>query len=468
MQEKIKLHRLIDWSPRSNFKASEGLENGIIPFYTSSQLQTKWCEEAIYHNESIILGTGGNPNIHYSTSPFTTSADCLVARAKLPANIINLKFVFYYLKGNKSILERGFRGVAIRHITKSYIENIELEIPSIGDQNRIVTILDKIELIIENKNNFINELDILALSYYQNLFGPKSPNYTNWPEVTLDDYKKGSKAIRTGPFGSALTHDTFTEDGDVAVLGIDNAVDNTFQWKKKRFISISDFEALKNYQVYANDVLVTIMGTVGRSAVVPENIGLAINTKHLVAITLDEGKCNPYYLSYSIHSNPYISHQIRARSRGAVMDGLNLSLLKQLKIKNAPINLQNEFATKYRMIVSIRSKVLDSLQLSENLLGSLIKEYLSPRSSIDFDIQLETIINAIDLKLPTEDNKIDIVKSDIAFRQKLFDRLTTQEFENLQQYDKAKYIAFRIFKENVDKIQQEFDDIKKEVNLIIG
>jgi len=113
------------------------------------------------------------------------------------------------------------------------------------------------------------------------------------------------------------------------------------------------------------------MGTTGRSAVVPDNIPLAINTKHLAAITLDESKANPYFLSFSIYSNPYLLRQLRSQNRGAIMRGLNLGIIKKLKIKLPPIELQNHFEYLLKKVESLKAKYETSLQELENLYGSL-------------------------------------------------------------------------------------------------
>lgn len=126
------------------------------------------------------------------------------------------------------------------------------------------------------------------------MFGPTNPDFNSWPLTEIKELAADHKgAMRTGPFGSNLLHNEFTESGDVAVLGIDNAVQNKFAWGKKRFITKEKYENLKNYRIFPRDVIITIMGTIGRSAVVPDDIPLAINTKHLAAITLDKKKQTP-------------------------------------------------------------------------------------------------------------------------------------------------------------------------------
>lgn len=448
------------FAPKSKIKAGEGLDKGRFPFYTSSAIQNKWIDTEQHFDEALIFGTGGSASIHYESQPFSTSTDCFVTITT--RKDVNTKYVYYFLSSNIHLLERGFKGAGLKHLSKAYLEEIEIPLPDIEAQNKIVAVLDKAKSILSKRAETINKYDELLKATFLEMFGMQNPNFNYWKDVSVGSLGKNSKSFRTGPFGSSLKHDRFKEEGEVAVLGIDNAVDNVFKWKKKRYLSIDEFDEFKRYQVFPKDVIITIMGTVGRSAVIPDDIGIAINTKHLAAITLDETKCNPYYFAYSIHSNPYIQFQLKARARGAVMDGFNLTLIKELKLKDAPIELQNRFEQIYIKCTTNKEKLTTAQSNAKVLFDALSQ--LSFKGELDFG-------TAVDLEVLLE-NDFEFFKenSNTKSIQLLIDRLNTDElnenrFYEQQTYDKAKNFVFELIKEG--KVKQVFDEKTKKVKLTV-
>ena len=192
-----------------------------------------------------------------------------------------------------------------------------------------------------------------------------------WPTVMIADI---SVDMRTGPFGSALHHDEFVDKG-VFVLGIDNAVENRFSYNRMRYITEEKYQQLKRYTVKPGDVIITIMGTVGRSAVIPDDMPKAINTKHLACLTIDREQALPDFICCAFQIHPGIREQLTGQAKGAIMDGLNLTIIKKLQFNLPPLSLQNEFVVFYKRVGRIKCRIDNSFDKLETLKKALMQQY---------------------------------------------------------------------------------------------
>src|SRR5208337_631508 len=120
------------------------------------------------------------------------------------------------------------------------------------------------------------------------------------------------------------------------------------------------------------DVIITIMGTTGRSAVVPDDIPIAITTKHLATITLDPERAEAEFVSNAIHRHPAALRQIGGANRGAIMDGLNLGLIKSIELRVPPIEVQKGFTKAVNQIRRLDNCIQDGLEEAKALFNSLV------------------------------------------------------------------------------------------------
>lgn len=132
-REKIK--NFCKFLGKSKRKAGEGKDVGEYPFYICSNTKNKWLDEADYNEETIVIGTGGNPAINISDK-FSCSTDNILLRAN--DDKYNW-WIYYVICGNMNILENGFEGTTIKHITKGYVEEIELPLPNITTITKLKT-----------------------------------------------------------------------------------------------------------------------------------------------------------------------------------------------------------------------------------------------------------------------------------------------------------------------------------------
>ena len=378
-----------------------GEEQGVVVIRTANFLNTgkinfsklvrrkidskKVEKKKLITGDIIIEKSGGSPTqpvgrVVYFENPDGDTYLCnnFTTILRPDKTKVHPEFLFHVLHNNhkkgKTLRFQNKTTGIINLKIDSYLDS-EIQLPPLDEQIRIAHLLGKVEALIAQRKQHLQQLDDLLKSVFLKMFGPSASGYAGWPMVEIKDLAASHKgAMRTGPFGSNLLHSEFTEDGDVAVLGIDNAVKNRFAWSERRYITNKKYNELSNYRVFPGDVIITIMGTIGRAAVVPDDVPLAINTKHLAAITLNKDIAEPIFLSYSIHSSPFILNQFKSKNRGAIMSGLNLGLIKEIKLKHPPIKLQRKFAAIHTHVDDLKISYQKNISDLEAMYGALSQQ----------------------------------------------------------------------------------------------
>lgn len=285
---------------------------------------------------------------------------------------VDPRFLFRWFSSHRiqtTVRSFGQQTTNISNLNMDRCLKLSFPLAPLRTQRQIAEVLDRAEALRGKRRTALVQLDILIEAIFLEMFGDSESR--GWPEPTVESLAAEiPNAIRTGPFGSQLLHSEFTDSG-VAVLGIDNAVQNSFVWGRPRFITERKYLELARYTVRPSDVLITIMGTCGRCAVVPDDIPIAINTKHLCCITLDRSRCLPIYLHACLLLHPRVLHRLGVRERGAVMPGLNMQIIKELRIPLPPLSSQREFAARVAAVDKLKTRQSLSLVELEALFGAL-------------------------------------------------------------------------------------------------
>ena len=155
--ELVRLGEVVQSKGKGKRPASFSNLNGAYPFIKSSQILEK-CNDFDFDLEAIIIGDGGSANIHYINGKFSSSDHTYIFTNKENVNIL-LKFIYYAINSNLEILEAGFKGIALKNISKTFIENIKIPIPPLKAQEQIVEVLEGIEAKIANIDSRLESLE---------------------------------------------------------------------------------------------------------------------------------------------------------------------------------------------------------------------------------------------------------------------------------------------------------------------
>ena len=345
-------------------KLSPSSAGGLVPGYSASG-QDIWCERVEWHDDGVVLSAVGARcgKTFLARGSWTAIANTHVL---IPRAGVDPKWL-WYLTNDEDFWVRG--GSAQPFVKMKASKSRRVLLPPVEEQRRIAAVLDAADALRVKRREALAKLDTLMQAAFIDMFG--SSNRRDWPTAPISRLASSANgSIRTGPFGSQLLHDEFMSDGPVAVLGIDNVVHNHFTWGERRFISDEKYREVKRYTVVPGDVLVTIMGTCGRVAIVPQDIPLAINTKHLCCVSLNQDLCIPEFLWACIRFHPGVLRQLGA-TKGAVMPGLNMGAIRRTEVPVPPREAQAEFARRKSLVDEQMVRASSHFEQLDTLFASL-------------------------------------------------------------------------------------------------
>ncbi len=293
----FQLSEIFQFLPKSHRKAGDGLEAGLYRFFTSSQLQTKWFDEADYSSEAIILGTGGAPSIHCADN-FSTSADTFIIAPK-DKNAL-AKYVYYFLSGNRDILDRGFKGAGLRHLSKEYTEKIQIPFPvdkngnpDLAEQKRIVVTLEEAESLKKKRAEADQKMDAIIPALFSKMFSGSK----------FDDPKLGTSItnLTSGARGWAKY---YTSVPGYKYIRIQNVKNAKLHFNDVQYVEVLDSAEAKRIKVQEGDLLISITADLGRTAVVDKetaNDGAYIN-QHIALVRLND-EYNPLFVAHYLEND---------------------------------------------------------------------------------------------------------------------------------------------------------------------
>lgn len=323
-------------------------------------------DESLTNGEVIVIGRKGTTGALYFVSEPCWPIDTTFFA--IPKSDASLKFVYYLLRTKK--LPRLAIVTGVPGINRTTLANINIQLPPLATQKQIVERLDKIAEAQKLNDELIQKTDELFQSLLHKELNPAGKN---WEVKKMEVLVKN---VKIGPFGSALKIAELSDNGPVRVLFIENVVNNKFELAKEKYISEKKYKELEVYTVEPDDILITMMGTIGRTCITPKNLGRAIISSHLIKVTPNKKIAIPEYLNFSLHS-PYVTDQIRRKAKGAIMKGLNSKILRNLDIPLPSLEIQKQIVAKLSAVQDYKKQLLGQKSKLKELFDSVLSNSMN-------------------------------------------------------------------------------------------
>lgn len=181
--------------------------------------------------------------------------------------------------------------------------------------------------------------------------------------------------ILDGTHGSPVRTDI-----GVPVLSAQNVANGVLDYSSDRFTSEEEFAAFnKRISIRRNDVLLTIVGTIGRAAVVVD-VQRAVFQRSVAIIRPKEKDLDSRYL-FHITQSPAFIEQARRFTKQSTQAGIYLGSLKKLEIPLPPIDEQKRIAAILDKADQLRQKRRQAIALLDGLNQSIFLEMFGDPAS---------------------------------------------------------------------------------------
>jgi type I restriction enzyme S subunit len=257
-----------------------------------------------------------------------------------------------------------------RSLTKTDFLNLEIPFPPYEDQVRIAHLLSKVEGLIAQRKQHLQQLDDLLKSAFLEMFGDPILNPHGFAVRRLSEfYVNPKEGTKCGPFGSALKKDELVDSG-VPVWNMDNiAADGQMVLPFRMWITAEKYKDLASYSVQDSDIIISRAGTVGKMCVAHMNGQPAIISTNLIRLRLSADLRPLHFVSLMLYCKGRVG-RLKTGADGAFTH-MNTGVLDSLEFPYPPVQLQDRFGEIAAKVRGIKSCYQQHLNDLEELYGAL-------------------------------------------------------------------------------------------------
>lgn len=335
MKQLVKLKDIASYSKGSQINGDELIE-GAKYYYLNGGINPsgKW-NEANCEANTIAISEGGNScgYVNYMRIPFWCGAHCYF----LYDTVDNTQYLYYALKSQQDRIMKLRSGACMPNIKKGDLGNFEFFFDDDkAVQEKVTTILSKMEKIIDSRKKELSFLDDLIIARFVEMFGTLDNPAQEFEKATL---KELCNKITDGKHGGC----TSEEGTKRYFVGAREIYDDEVHYDTAPEINVDEFEKdYKRCNIEIGDFLIVNTGaTIGKSAIASdERTEHTLLQKSVALLKVKQELLNPMFLKwcYTVNTRMYMVESASAQPN------LLLSKINATEIYVPDMELQNQFA----------------------------------------------------------------------------------------------------------------------------
>jgi type I restriction enzyme S subunit len=345
--------------------------SGKYPYYGATGI-VDYVNDYIFSEKLILVGEDGAKWGRGEQTAFAVDGKYWVNNhahvLKPDRNIIIDSWIIYYF--NHLDLSDFITGVTVPKLNQNKLVSIKIPVPPIEEQKRIVQILDKAfegiaQAEANTRRNLINARELFD-SYLNQIF---TNQHKNWVTNTLDEI---CIKITDGKHGDCKNQD----HSGYYFLSAKDVKNDRLNYDNARQITKEEFdETNRRTNLEPFDILVTNSGTIGRTAIAPDDPKTYRTTfqKSVAILKPKKEIIDSNFCRFELMAN---LNKIIAISSGTAQKNLLLRDIRSFHF-SMPSNMKEQ-----KKIVSQLTKVLDNSQKLETIYQRKLEAIAELKQSI--------------------------------------------------------------------------------------
>ena len=338
---------------------------GPYPIYSSAQMNNgKFGEygKYMFDKELITWSVDGGGQLFYRPKHKFSVTNVAGTLEVLNGTRLDCRYLHYVLSDKHTRLKFDW----IRKAHPSVIRRLykEIPVPPVVDQRRIAHLLVKVEGLITQRKQHLQQLDELLKSVFLEMFGDPVRNDKGWEKKPCSMV---AKIITGHPFKSDLYTDDSTQ---LRLCGGLIIYPQRIEWDKCNYWPTELTHGLEKYLLRSNDIVLAmdrpwISSGLKICTIDTTGIGslLVQRTACLRATDVDQ-----YFLYAHLKDSSFTRH---CKPTETTVPHISIKDIQTFQVLCPPRDLQNQFAAIGEKVESLKSRYQQSLSDLEALYGAL-------------------------------------------------------------------------------------------------